>query len=55
MNSNTKFNILRTVLSIFIALLISFGIIFLTSKEPVNAIIQLLTAISKSETFRQCY
>ncbi|MFA9422482.1 MAG: ABC transporter permease [Sedimentibacter sp.] len=43
MNSNTKFNVLRTVLSVGIALLISFGIIFLTSKEPVNAIVQLLT------------
>lgn len=49
MNSNTKFNILRTVLSIFIALLISFGIIFLTSKEPVNAIIQLLTGPLQSQ------
>lgn len=43
MNSNTKLNILRTVLAILIALLISFGIIFLTSKEPVTAIIQFLT------------
>jgi simple sugar transport system permease protein len=43
MNSNTKFNILRTALSIGIALLISFVIIFLTSKEPVTAIVQLLT------------
>lgn len=43
MNSNTKFNVLRTVLSVGIALLISFIIIFLTSKEPVTAIVQLLT------------
>ena len=43
MNSNTKFNIIRTILSVGIALLISFIIIFLTSKEPVTAIVQLLT------------
>lgn len=43
MNSNTKFNILRTVMSVGIALLISFTIIFLTSKQPVTAIVQLLT------------
>lgn len=43
MNSNTKFNVLRTVLSVGIALLISFLIIFLTSQEPVKAIVQLLT------------
>lgn len=43
MNSNTKFNILRTLLSVGIALLISFVIIFLTSKQPVTAIVQLLT------------
>ena len=49
MNSNTKFNILRTGLSISIALLISFGIIFLTSKEPVNAIVQLLTGPLQSQ------
>ncbi|HHZ02598.1 MAG TPA: ABC transporter permease [Tissierellia bacterium] len=49
MNSNTKYNILRTVLSISIALLISFGIIFLTSKEPVKAIVQLLTGPLQSQ------
>jgi len=43
MNSNTKFNIFRTILSVGIALLISFIIIFLTSEEPVTAIVQLLT------------
>lgn len=49
MNSNTKLNILRTVLAILIALLISFGIIFLTSKEPVTAIVQLLTGPLQSQ------
>ena len=49
MNSNTKLNILRTVLAVLIALLISFGIIFLTSKEPVTAIIQLLTGPLQSQ------
>lgn len=49
MNSNTKLNILRTVLSILIALLISFGIIFITSEEPVKAIIQLLTGPLQSQ------
>jgi len=49
MNSNTKFNMLRTVLSVGIALLISFGIIFLTSEEPVKAIIQLLTGPLQSQ------
>lgn len=49
MNSNTKLNILRTVLSILIALLISFVIIFLTSNEPVKAIVQLLTGPLQSQ------
>ncbi|MGB4440212.1 MAG: ABC transporter permease [Sedimentibacter sp.] len=49
MNSNTKFNVLRTVLSVGIALLISFGIIFLTSEEPLNAIIQLLSGPLQSQ------
>ena len=49
MNSNTKFNVLRTVLSVSIALLISFIIIFITSKEPVNAIVQLLTGPLQSQ------
>lgn len=49
MNSNTRLNILRTTLSIFIALLISFGIIFLTSNEPVKAIVQFLTGPLQSQ------
>ena len=49
MNSNTKLNILRTLFAVFIALLISFGIIFLTSKEPVKAIVQLLTGPLQSQ------
>ncbi len=42
MNSTTKINILRTIVAVFIALLISFVIIFFTSKEPVEAIIALI-------------
>lgn len=42
MSSSKKFEILRTVVSVLAAILISFGIIFLVSKEPVNAITQLL-------------
>ncbi len=49
MNSNTKLNILRTLLAVFIALLISFGIIFFTSEEPVKAIVQLLTGPLQSQ------
>lgn len=49
MNSNTRLNILRTTLAILIALLISFGIIFLTSKEPIHAIIQFLTGPLQSQ------
>lgn len=48
MNNNTKFNIMRTVLSVGIALLISFTIIFLTSNEPVKAVVELLTGPLKS-------
>ena len=48
MNSNKKYDILRTVLSIGIALLISFIIIFITSDEPVKAIIELLIGPLKS-------
>ncbi len=48
MNSNKKYDILRTVLSIGIALLISFIIIFLTSDEPVKAILELLIGPLKS-------
>lgn len=43
MNSQKKFDIIRTVLSIGIALAISFLIIFLTSDEPILAITKLLT------------
>ncbi len=42
MNSTKKFDIFRTVLSIGIALLISFIIIFLTTNEPLKAIAELL-------------
>mgnify|MGYP000071617188 CR=1 FL=1 len=48
MNSNKKYDILRTVLSIGIALLISFIIIFVTTDEPVKAILELLTGPLKS-------
>lgn len=48
MNSSKKFNILRTVVAIGIALLISFIIIFLTSDEPVKAIVELLIGPLKS-------
>lgn len=48
MNSSKKYDILRTVLSIGIALLISFIIIFLTSDEPLKAILELLTGPLKS-------
>lgn len=48
MNSSKKYDILRTVLSIGIALLISFIIIFITSDEPVKAILELLTGPLKS-------
>lgn len=48
MSSNTKFNVLRTLLSVGIALSISFLIIFLTSQEPVKAIVELLTGPLKS-------
>jgi len=48
MNSNKKFDILRTILSIGIALLISFIIIFFTSSEPIKAIVEMLTGPLKS-------
>lgn len=48
MNSNKKFDILRTVLSVGIALLISFLIILIASDEPVKAILELLTGPLKS-------
>lgn len=43
MNSNTKYNILRTVMAIIIAMGVAFVIIFLTSNEPIKAIMQFLT------------
>ncbi len=48
MNSSKKYDILRTVMSIGIALAISFLIIFITSDEPVKAILELLTGPLKS-------
>jgi simple sugar transport system permease protein len=48
MNSTKKFDILRLVTAIFIALLISFAIIFITSDEPLTAIAGLLTGPLKS-------
>lgn len=41
MNSTKKFDAFRMIFSVLIALIISFGIIFLVSKEPVNAITNL--------------
>lgn len=49
MSSAKKFDILRTVFSVVIALLISFVIIFFVSEEPVNAIVQLVTGPFKSK------
>lgn len=43
MNSAKRFDILRTILSVLIALAISFGIIFMVSDQPVEAIKYLLT------------
>lgn len=48
MNSSKKYDILRTILSVGIALLISFLIIFITSDEPLKAIIELLTSPLKT-------
>ncbi|HIY18004.1 MAG TPA: ABC transporter permease [Candidatus Blautia avistercoris] len=49
MISSKRFDILRTILSVLIALAISFGIIFLVSEEPVNAITNLLIGPLKSK------
>ena len=49
MSSTRKFEVLRTVMAILIALLISFGVIFLVSDEPLNAISWLLTGPLKSQ------
>ncbi|WP_326907595.1 ABC transporter permease [Sedimentibacter sp. MB31-C6] len=49
MNINKKFDIMRTLLAIGIALFISFLIIVLTSEEPLNAIIQLITGPLQSK------
>lgn len=43
MNSIKKFEAMRTAMAILIALLISFGVIFLVSDDPFNAIKWLLT------------
>ena len=42
MNSAKKFDVLRTILSVLIALAISFVIIFLVSEQPFEAIKNLL-------------
>ena len=49
MNSARRFEILRTVMAILIALLISFGVIFFVSDDPLNAITWLLTGPLKSK------
>ena len=43
MSSAKRFDVLRTILSVLIALAISFGIIFMVSDQPVEAIKYLLT------------
>lgn len=43
MNSAKRFDVLRTILSVLIALAISFVIIFMVSDQPVEAIKYLLT------------
>lgn len=48
MSSAKRFDIFRTVLSVLIALAISFVIIFIISEEPVKAITELLTGPLKS-------
>lgn len=48
MNSSNKFDILRMVLAVGIALLISFLIILIASDEPLRAILELLTGPLKS-------
>lgn len=49
MNSARKFDLIRMAFSILIALLVSFVIIFLVSKEPVTAIQTLVTGPFKSK------
>lgn len=52
MNNNTKFNIIRTTLSILIALGISFLIIAFVSEQPLEAITRMLTGpISRKRLF----
>ena len=43
MSSAKRFDVLRTILSVLIALAISFGIIFMVSDQPIEAIKHLLT------------
>ena len=49
MNSAKRFEAIRMIFAIAIALLISFVIIFFVSEEPVNAIVQLVTGPFKSK------
>ncbi len=49
MNSAKRFEAIRMVFAIIIALLISFVIIFFVSEEPVNAIVQLVTGPLKNK------
>ncbi len=47
MSSAKRFDVLRTILSVLIALAISFGIIFMVSDQPIEAIKHLLTGADK--------
>lgn len=49
MNSVKRFEMIRMFFAIVIALLVSFGIIFCISSEPVNAIITMITGPLKSK------
>ena len=49
MNSEKKFEIFRMFFSILIAILVSFILIFMVSKQPVDAIIALVTGPFKSK------
>ena len=49
MNSVKRFDMFRMIFSVLIALLISFGIIFFVSEEPVTAIVTLITGPLKSK------
>ena len=49
MNSAKRFEAIRMIFAILIALLISFVIIFFVSDEPMNAIVQLVTGPFKSK------